>query len=140
VDALVPHIERELRRRGEDFPDPEVVKALATAGAGYRKGPGSDPPFRIAADVDGRVAEGFVEFFWIGDRSPGLDRKGERQADARLQVRFNLDQAGPAGTSATAVATLAAVALGVWKPNEDMLATLRVYANQIAGYYRAGRT
>jgi hypothetical protein len=30
------------------------------------------------------------------------------------------------------------VALGVWKPNEDLLAQLKVYADAVAGWYRAG--
>src|SRR5262249_27867268 len=47
VAALIPHVEDELRVRGEDPPDPEVVNALATAGAGYRQGPAADPPFDI---------------------------------------------------------------------------------------------
>jgi len=136
--ALIPLIEDELRRRGEDQPDPGVVQALATAGAGYRKGPGADPPFRFPVDLDERVAEGFVEYYWVGDRSPGPDRKGERQTDARQWIRFNLEQIGPADATATAVATLAAVALGVWKPNEDLLAQLKVYADFLAGWYRAG--
>jgi hypothetical protein len=138
VAALVPLVEDELRRRGDDPPDPEVVSALATAGAGYRKGPGADPPFRIAIDVDERVAEGFVERYWEGDRSADPDRQGERRTTARQWVRFNLDQAGPAGATPTVIATLAAVALGAWKPNQDPLAQLNIYADAVAGWYRAG--
>jgi len=138
VDALVPLVEDDLRGRGEDPPDPEVVNALATAGSGYRKGPGADPPFRIPVDIDERVAAGFVEYYWIGDRSPGPDRKGERETDARQWIRFNFEQIGPADATPTAIATLAAVALGVWKPNGDLLAQLKVYADAVAGWYRAG--
>jgi hypothetical protein len=138
VEALIPLVEDELGKRGEDQPDPEVERALATVGAGYRMGPGADPPFRIPVDVDERVAEGFVEYYWVGDRSPGPDRKGERQSDARQWIRFNLEQIGPADAPPTAIATLAAVALGVWKPNEDPLAQLKVYADSVAGWYRAG--
>jgi hypothetical protein len=138
VEALVPLVEDELRRRGEDPPDPEVVNALATAGSGYRKGPGTDPPFRIPVDIDERVAEGFVERYWVGDRSGDPDLEGERRATARQWVRFNLDQAGRAGATPTVIATLAGVALGTWKPNQDPLALLNVYADAVAGYYRAG--
>src|SRR5262245_60461589 len=137
VEALVPLVEDELSRRGEDPPDPEVVSALATAGSGYRKGPGADPPFGIPVDIDERVAEGFVEYYWIGDRSPGPDRKAERETDARQWIRFNLEQLGPADATPTAIATLAAVALGVWQPNEDLLAQLKIYADAVAGWYRA---
>src|SRR5262249_48164254 len=135
VEALIPLVEDELRRRGDDPPDPEVVSALATAGAGYRKGPGADPPFGFPVDIDQRGAEGFVEHYWVGDRSPGPDRKGERQTDARQWVRFSLEQIGPAGASPTAIATLAAVALGAWRPNEDPLAQLKIYAGLVAGWY-----
>jgi hypothetical protein len=138
VEALIPLVEDDLGKRGEDQPDPEIVRALATAGAGYRKGPAADPPIRIPVDIDERVAEGFVEYYWAGDRSPGPDRKGERQTAARQWIRFNLEQIGPAGTSPTAIATLAAVALGIWKPNEDPLAQLNVYSDIVAGWYRAG--
>jgi hypothetical protein len=140
VGALIPHVEDELRVRGEDPPDPEVVNALAIAGAGYREGPAADPPFDIPVDLDDRVAEGFVERYWIGDRSPGPDRKGERETTARHWVRFNLDQAGPAGVSSGTVAALAAVALGAWQPNIDPLAKLNIYADLVAGWYRGGAT
>src|SRR5262249_11954975 len=87
---------------------------------------------------DERVAAGFVEYYWIGDRSPGPDRKGERETDARQWIRFNFEQIGPADATPTAIATLAAVALGVWKPNGDLLAQLKVYADAVAGGCRAG--
>src|SRR5262245_33383796 len=138
VEALVPLVEDELRGRGDDAPDPEVVRTLATAGSGYRKGPGADPPFPIPVDIDERVAEGFVERYWVGDRSGDPDLEGERRTTARQWVRFTLDQAGPAGATPTVVATLAAVALGSWKPNQDPLALLNVYADAVAGYYGAG--
>jgi hypothetical protein len=140
VEALIPHIEDELRRRGEDAPDPEVVRALATAGAGYRQGPAADPPFDIPVDLDERVAEGFVERYWVGEHSPGPDRKGERETTARHWVRFNLDQVGAAGVSSATVAALAAVALGAWQPNLEPLEKLNVYADLVAGWYRAGAT
>jgi hypothetical protein len=140
VEALGVLVEDELRRRGDDTPDAAVVHALATAAAGYREGPAADPPFDVPVDIDERVAEGFVERYWVGDRSPGPDRAGEREMTARQWVRFNLDQAGPAGTSDATVAALAAVALGAWRPNLDPLARLNVYADLVAGWYRARAT
>jgi hypothetical protein len=139
VEALIPHVEDELRRRGEEAPDPEVVNALATAGAGYREGPAADPPFDIPVDLDARVAEGFVERYWVGEHSPGPDRR-DHEMPARQTIRFNLDQVGPPGVSAGTVDTLAAVALGTWRPGLDPLAQLNVYANLVAGWYRAGAT
>jgi hypothetical protein len=139
VEALIPHVEDELRRRGDDPPDPEVVNALATAGAGYREGPAVDPPFDIPVDIDARVAEGFVERYWVAEHSPGPDRRDHEMA-ARETVRSNLDQVGPAGVSTTAIDTLAAVALGTWRPGLDPLPQLNIYANLVAGWYRAGAT
>src|SRR5262249_60876438 len=86
-----------------------------------------------------RAGGGLVEYYGMGDRSPGPDRKGEREPDARQWIRFNFEQIGPADATPTAIATLAAVALGVWKPNGDLLAQLKVYADAVAGGDRGGR-
>jgi hypothetical protein len=115
------------------------VNELATAGAGYREGPAADPPFHIPVDLDARVAEGFVERYWVGEHSPGPERR-DRKMNARAMIQSNFDQIGPPGVPRAAVDTLAAVALGVWRPGLEPLAQLHVYANLVAGWYRAGAT
>jgi hypothetical protein len=112
---LVPFVEPELRKRLGATPDPEVVEALATAGAGYRKGPGADPPIDVPVNADEAVAEGFVERYWIGRNPSDPDRREERP-EAEIWAGFNLQQLGLGRVGATIRAALAALALGVWNP------------------------
>ena len=134
--GLGAHVATELRRRGEAAPSPDLVRTIATVGAGYRRGPATDPPWPTALDLDERVAEGLVTLYWVGDRRPGPDRRIERRTAARW-VDFNLEQydlaVGPAVRD-----TLASLALGAWRPGLDMKTQVKLLVNLVVRWFRDG--
>jgi hypothetical protein len=130
-----PHVTRALRAGGWANPDPEVVRTIAAVTAGYRQGPASDP-FPTTFDGDGAVADAFIRFYSLGTRSPGPDRRS-RQPIVRRTVTFNLRQLG-IEASRTVRDTLAAIALGVWRPGLDEVARLNGLASFLVPWYRTG--
>jgi hypothetical protein len=135
---LVPHVAAALRGRGYDAPDDGVVETIATVGAGYRKGPASDPPFRIATEADPEVARELVNRFVEGDRPSTLDLSVHR-ATTRATVDFTLEQLGLGDTPEVPRATLTSLALGSWDPAEDEVAKRNALPGFFVRWYRDGR-
>ena len=133
--ALARFVEAELRRRGGRSPAPDVVQTIATVAAGYRAGPGANPPWPMAIDLDARVVEGLVDVYWVGDRLPDPERRDVR-AGARTWAGYNLTQFGLAG-GATVRNTLAAIALGAWQPGEPKT-KVKPLVDLVAGWYKRG--
>lgn len=136
-EKLAPRVAGQLEARGWSSPDPAVVEATAAVAAGYRKGPAADPPFPTAFDADTAVADAFVDFYWMGSRSPGPDRRS-RLPEVRAMVDANLTQLGPGQTPATARDTIAWIALGVWRPGLEEITRLHALPGFVVPWYRAG--
>jgi hypothetical protein len=135
---LVPHVAAALRGRGYDTPDAAIVETIATVGAGYRKGPASDPPFRIAVDADSEVARELVNRFVEGDRPSTLDLSVHRST-TRATVDFTLEQLDLGETGAIPRATLTSLSLGSWDPARDEVAKRNAIPGFIVRWYRDGR-
>jgi hypothetical protein len=133
--ALLRRVEAELRRRGDGSPAAAVIRTIAAVAAGYRGGPGANPPWPVAIDLDLRVVEGLVEVYWVGDRLPDPERRDVR-GQARTWAGYDLAQFNLAG-GATARNTLAAIALGAWRPGEPKT-KVKPLVNLVAEWYRAG--
>jgi hypothetical protein len=136
-ERLAPRVAAQLEERGWSNPDLEVVSTIAAIAAGYRMGPAADPPFPTAVDSDSLVADGFVDFYWTGSRSPGPDRRS-RLPEVRAMVDASIAQLGPAQASATARDTIAWIALGVWRPGFEEITRLHALPGFIVPWYRAG--
>ena len=136
-ERLAPRVAAQIEARGWSNPDPEGVSTIAAIAAGYRMGPAADPPFPTAVDSDSLVADGFVDFYWTGSRSPGPDRRS-RLPEVRAMVDASIAQLGPVQASATARDTIAWIALGVWRPGFEEITRLHALPGFIVPWYRAG--
>jgi hypothetical protein len=136
-EQLAPRVAAQLEARGWSGPDPEVVATIAAVAAGYRLGPAADPGFPIFIDADATAADGFVDRFWTGSRSPGPDRRS-RLRTVRATVDANLAQLGLGRAPDGVRDTLAWIALGIWRPALDEIARLHALAGFLVPWYRAG--
>jgi hypothetical protein len=125
-----------LRRAGLEEPSPVVIDVLTAVGTGYRMGP-ANAPVTIASFADRAVAEAFVDFYRVGVRTTDIDRQPHRHV-VRATVDMDLAQLGPAGTSDEARDVLAAISLGIWRPDMDEHAKLNALAGFLGRWYRAG--
>jgi hypothetical protein len=138
VARLVPHVAAALRGRGYDAPDVAIVETIAAVGAGYRKGPASDPPFRVAVDADPEVARELVNRYVEGERPATLDLTMHRPT-TRATVDFTLEQLGLGDTGETERATLTSLSLGSWDPARDEVARRNAIPGFFVRWYRDGR-
>jgi hypothetical protein len=136
-ERLAPRVAAQLEARGWSGPDPEVVATIAAVAGGYRLGPAADPGFPIFIDADAAAADGFVDLFWTGSRSPGPDRRS-RLRTVRATVEANLAQLGLGRVADGVRDTLAWLALGIWRPGLDEIARLHALAGFLVPWYRAG--
>ena len=136
--GLAADVTATLHGRGDAFPDPDVVEAIATVCAGYRKGPGSDSPLGIPFDADREVAREFVDRFLKGAPRAMPDREMHR-GTVRATVDGNLEQAGLTDVGEMARATLTSLCLGAWEPGFDEHARRNAIAGFMVRWYEAGR-
>jgi hypothetical protein len=135
--GLAADVAAALRGRGDAFPDPDVVAAIATVCAGYRQGPGSDSPLGIPFDADQEVAREFVDRFMKGAPRAMPDREMHR-GTVRTTVELNLTQAGLTDVGEVARAALTSLCLGAWEPGFDEHARRNALAGFIVRWYDAG--
>lgn len=81
--------------------------------------------------LDERVVEGLVDAYRVGDRRSDPDRRDARTWAGFDLALYRLD------STATTRNTLAAIALGAWRPGE---AKAKALVSLVAGWYRAGLT
>ena len=104
--------------RGYDADRAPLLDVLTAVAAGYGKGPASAPAW-LRFDVNKALAEGIVERYETGDRSPGPDRSIHR-AQVRSMVDANLSLLGLAdGTSDDERDVLTMICLGSWGARHD---------------------
>lgn len=138
VDDLRTKVVRELEASGYSPPDPVVVDVVTAVAKGYREGRASAPPW-LRFEVDSALAEGWVERYETGDRSPGPDRTMHR-SQVRWTVVFNLEQLGLASTTGDAERdVIASLCLGAWNPATMTQAERDGAASFIVRWYRDGR-
>jgi len=138
LEHLTVLVAAALRREGYE-PDADVVQTLAAVGAGYRKGPASDPPFLSAIDIDAEFAPELVQRYATGDRATLLDLRVHRP-QVRATVDFNLDQLDLGSTGEVARETLTSLCLGSWDPTADEVAERQAIAGPVVSWYRAGQS
>jgi hypothetical protein len=136
--GLAADVTAALRSRGDAFPEPDVVEAIATVCAGYRQGPGSDSPLGIPFDADLAVAREFVDRFLKGAPRAVPDREMHRRT-VRSTIDGTLAQAGLADVGEVARATLTSLSLGAWEPGFDEHAERNAIAGFMVRWYDAGR-
>jgi len=127
---------RALLQNGIDDAEPGVIDTLTAVAAGYRKGPADAPP-AMAAYADKAVADGMVELYALGDRSPVVGRRMARPA-VRATVDFDLRQLGPDETGDEEREVLMCLCLGLWDPDRDTFAMRDGLAAFVGRWYRAG--
>ena len=136
--GLAGDVAAALRGRGDPFPDPDVVEAIAAVCAGYRQGPGSDSPLGIPFDADLEVAREFVDRFLKGAPRAMPDREMHR-GTVRSTVDGILAQDGLTDVGEVARATLTSLSLGAWEPGFDEHAKRNALAGFMVRWYEAGR-
>jgi hypothetical protein len=136
--GLAADVAEALRGRGDAFPDPDVVEAIATVCAGYRQGPGSDSPLGIPFDADQEVARELVDRFLKGAPRAMPDREMHR-GTVRATVDGVLAQAGLTDVGEVARATLTSLCLGAWEPGFDEHARRNALAGFMVRWYEVGR-
>jgi len=136
--GMAADVAAALTARGYDPLDPGVVDAITAVGAGYRKGPASDPPFGFPGNVDVLVAREFVDRYVDGDHAV-LDRAVHRPT-VRATVDFNLTQLSRNDLGETGRATLTSICLGAWDPAADENAKRNAIASFVVRWYCEGTT
>jgi hypothetical protein len=127
-----------LRRRGYDVSDAAPVDVLTDVARGYGRGPAAAPTW-IRFDTSQALAEGVVERFETGDRSPDLDRRMHRP-QVRSTVVDNLEQLGlTSSTDEAAREVLTSLCLGTWEPATMTNAERDGVASFLVRWYRDGR-
>jgi hypothetical protein len=125
-----------LERRGYDAGTPALVDVLTAVARGYGRGPAAVPAW-VRLDVDGPLADGLVDRYERGDRSPGPDRAMHRP-QVRATVDFNLEQLGLGTTPDDARNVLTTLCLGTWDPDTMTHAERDAAASFVVRWYRDG--
>jgi hypothetical protein len=127
----------QLALRDYDATLPALADVLTALAVGYGMGAGSVPDW-LRLKANQALAEGVVERYETGDRSPGLERVVHRP-QVRAMVDANLELLGLAAqTDDAAREVLTAFCLGSWEPGMQTNAERDGIPSFVVPWYRDG--